>query len=466
VTPRAAWVGLAAVTLCKLALAAHLSLRADEAYYWVWSLRPALGYYDQPPVIAWMIAATTAATGPTELGVRVGAIGCGVLGAAALAPFARDRALWLLWWAAVPSLAWLTLFSTSDAPLLAAWAVALAGACAGGRGWLVAGLGAGLAFQSKYSGAAVLPLLLLGAGPREWRSPWPWAGVVLAGAIAAPNLVWNAQHDWISFSFQLHEGLVHPRPPGVVGLLRQTFDQVLVLTPLLAAAGVAWAIQGLRAGARLDRLDRLALATSVPLVAFFAAASVFAPAEAHWPAPAYIGLGLGLSRAAGRLHRLAWVGAWFGALLSVVLAVHTLHPLVRVAADPALRVEEGPLVAEAVASWALPAGAAVADGTPERAATVYTERYQEAALVHFYTGIPATRYPGCGRRDQYDLWPTSPPTAGPLMVRPATSGDALCTDAAYPDRSGPQAIDARDRFGRRVGRWQLYVLGDRVAERP
>ena len=31
---------------------------------------------------------------------------------------------------------------------------------------------------------------------RQFRSPWPYVGALLALAIWSPNLVWNARHDW------------------------------------------------------------------------------------------------------------------------------------------------------------------------------------------------------------------------------------------------------------------------------
>src|SRR5439155_817722 len=48
----------------------RVPLDPDESYYWEWSRRLALGYYDHPPAIAYLIRAGTAIFGPTTLGVR------------------------------------------------------------------------------------------------------------------------------------------------------------------------------------------------------------------------------------------------------------------------------------------------------------------------------------------------------------------------------------------------------------
>jgi len=41
--------------LLRLWLSGFGGVHPDEAYYWTWSLHPQLGYYDHPPMIAWVI---------------------------------------------------------------------------------------------------------------------------------------------------------------------------------------------------------------------------------------------------------------------------------------------------------------------------------------------------------------------------------------------------------------------------
>ena len=60
---------LLAVNLFKLAVARCFPLIGDEAYYWLWSRRPALGYFDHPPMVAWLITLSTAVL-PGEAGAR------------------------------------------------------------------------------------------------------------------------------------------------------------------------------------------------------------------------------------------------------------------------------------------------------------------------------------------------------------------------------------------------------------
>ena len=54
---RVSLIGVALLILLRGVMAGLLPLSADEAYYWLWSLHPAWGYFDHPPMIAWLIRA-------------------------------------------------------------------------------------------------------------------------------------------------------------------------------------------------------------------------------------------------------------------------------------------------------------------------------------------------------------------------------------------------------------------------
>lgn len=51
--------GIAAVLAAKVWLAVALPITGDEALFYGWSQQLSIGYYDHPPVIAWMLAALT-----------------------------------------------------------------------------------------------------------------------------------------------------------------------------------------------------------------------------------------------------------------------------------------------------------------------------------------------------------------------------------------------------------------------
>jgi 4-amino-4-deoxy-L-arabinose transferase-like glycosyltransferase len=63
-------LAVGALWLATLHLAG-LDLGPDEAQYWWWSRDVAWGYFSKPPLIAWLIALTTAVCGDTAFCVRL-----------------------------------------------------------------------------------------------------------------------------------------------------------------------------------------------------------------------------------------------------------------------------------------------------------------------------------------------------------------------------------------------------------
>jgi 4-amino-4-deoxy-L-arabinose transferase-like glycosyltransferase len=80
--------------------------------------------------------------------------------------------------------------------------------------WMAGGACAGLAMLSKYHGVFLLAgtglFLLTNRRARRWlRHPGPYVGALISVLVISPVLLWNAQHDWISFRFQGARGGQH-----------------------------------------------------------------------------------------------------------------------------------------------------------------------------------------------------------------------------------------------------------------
>jgi hypothetical protein len=134
------------------------------------------------------------------------------------------------------------------------------------RWWLAIGAAVGLGLMTKYTIVFLIAGLggglLLTRSRRHLASGWLWAGAAVAGAIFLPNLVWQAQHGFVSLEFLRH---MHVRDVGegrANGFLR---DQFMICTNLAAAP--LW-IAGLVSFARSRRFRMLAWMYAIPLALF------------------------------------------------------------------------------------------------------------------------------------------------------------------------------------------------------
>lgn len=286
----------------RLAAAAATPITFDEAYYWTWSRHLAGGYYDHPPMVAYVIRAGTMIAGDTELGVRLVSIllalpmSYAVYRSAEIlfggVRVAANSAI-LLNVTLLASVG--TLIVTPDAPLLVASSFVLfflAKVLETGRGawWLAVGAAVGAALLSKYTamffGLAILIWLAAVPQLRHWfASPWPYLGGVVALALFSPVILWNWDHQWVSFAKQLGRARIEGFRPVFIAELIPT--QIAFATPLVFILGAMGlhALTWHRAGAQASRV--LIETMFWTIVAYFVWHSLHARVEANWFAPVY-----------------------------------------------------------------------------------------------------------------------------------------------------------------------------------
>jgi hypothetical protein len=218
------WLAVAALiavlTTLRVIYASLLDLRTDEAYYWTWSKENVLCFLDHPPMIAWFIRFGTAIFGDTNLGVRFAGILAMLITQLLLADIVRRvthdvRAIVLAVLMPEAALYYGLLMAkvSPDVALIPfavamVWALIRVNESGDGRWWLAAGVFAGLALLSKFTAVMLIPAVLAFMLVPNWRrrwllSPYPWLAAVFALVLFLPVLIWNAQHDWASFRFQL-----------------------------------------------------------------------------------------------------------------------------------------------------------------------------------------------------------------------------------------------------------------------
>jgi hypothetical protein len=291
-----------ALVALRLVAAALTPLTFDEAYYWMWSKHLAFGYYDHPPMVALVIRLGTMIAGDTELGVRLVSIllalpmSFAVFGAAAiLFGGVRLAATATILLNVTLMAAVGTMIVTPDAPLLVASCFvlfALAKVLETGRGawWLAVGAAVGAALLSKYTalffGPAIVIWLVSVPKLRRWLlSPWLYLGGLAALAIFAPVILWNADHQWVSFIKQIGRARIEDFRPSFMGELIPT--QIAFATPLVFILGAMghYALFTRNAGASAARI--LINATFWTIVTYFFWHSLHARVEANWFAPVY-----------------------------------------------------------------------------------------------------------------------------------------------------------------------------------
>ena len=426
-----AMVVTVAATLVRLFVAATTPLFPDETYYWEFSRRLAAGYFDHPPVIAWLVKAGTLVFGDTSLGVRFGAVLAG--GSAALLTAAaakrlrgpRGGLIAAAVFAVMPLSTGLTL-ATPDAPLLCFVAATLYALVrvftAPSRTresltwWCIAGTALGFAVASKYTGALIGFTVFAGmlAIPElrvRLREPGPYIATAIALVVFSPVILWNATHDWASFAFQLGHGLAPVGGSAIERELELFGGQAALVSPILFVLGAIACFKALGSSSltnpqpRSPVTGRLLATVAILVFAVFMYSATKRRVEANWPALAYVA---GVVVFATHIGSRRW-GRWSRAALTVAgfitgaTYLNSFVPLLPVPAraDPTAR----------SAGWAELAEVVELElhrrAQPGRKVWVATNRYQETSELAFHLRRNPTTFSlnFDSRPNSYDYWP-------------------------------------------------------------
>ncbi|MBY0525656.1 MAG: glycosyltransferase family 39 protein [Gemmataceae bacterium] len=214
----------AGLHLAYLAVDCPLDLAPDEAHYWDWSRHLDISYYSKGPLVAWLIRAGCVVAGDWSqdhfgnamFAVRLPAVICGALLLVSLyiltvQVFGRERlaALVVAFALTLPLIVAGSTLMTIDSPFTCCWGWALVlGHRALFRGsawaWPAAGLIVGIGILAKYTmvlwlGSVGLFLLASPTHRRLLLRPGFWIMSGVAFLCSLPILIWNMQHDWVTF---------------------------------------------------------------------------------------------------------------------------------------------------------------------------------------------------------------------------------------------------------------------------
>lgn len=305
IPPNAVMSLIAVSALLRLILAGMMGLGVDESYMVAAGRHLELSYFDHPPLSWWLTWGAAHLLGSeTEIVVRL--------------PFVALFCLstWLMYrlgetlfspraglWAAVAlnlapvfgvtTASWVLPDGPLDCALLGlAFCLVRALSSRDGRWWLGVGLCAGLALLSKYTAvlsiAGVGLYLMTQPSDRRWLlRPQPYIAALIAAALFSPVLIWNIQHEWVSFAFQgsRAEGFrLHPFAPFVTLGGEALFLLPWIWLPLMLAF-----VRALRQGSA-NRAPWLLCCLGIVPIAAFSVIAFWSQDRVlfHWAAPGYL----------------------------------------------------------------------------------------------------------------------------------------------------------------------------------
>ncbi|MFN4262491.1 MAG: ArnT family glycosyltransferase [Thioalkalivibrionaceae bacterium] len=455
-------LSLIAVTSWRLAVIANFpfELYGDEAQYWYWSQHLDFGYYSKPPLLAWLIALSTELAGDGPFGIKWFSP---LLYALAATLFGWTTSRWLglkagiaaaLLWLTLPAVSLGALVASTDAPLLALWCgvlAALTHIAHGGspRTWYLVGILSGLALLTKYNAVILAPMIVLwlAAEPslRAWlKRPEPYVGALIAITIFAPNLVWNARHDFPSLR-HTYDLADRSATGSFWAWMSALFEQAGTLGPVLFVLLLlspwpllrAYAVRHFRRTGAIDHNAgprdgevkpfvshhigalRFALALSLPWVLVIGVIAVSGQVNANWLAPAWPGLILLTLVAWPHLRRLE-VPFWATLASHLAIIVILMHVAPRIPAGDRLDAfaslrGHGELTEQVLAqASACGTTTVLVDDRMLTAQLLYHTRNLDAGVVEIYRLHPDASRPA---RDHFALVrPWSQPIAHALIV--------------------------------------------------
>lgn len=435
-------VGIVCVGVAILlsVLSGRYGFHRDELYFVVAGDHLAWGYADQPPLTPLLAKLSTGIFGDSLAGLRVIATLTGVAIVAVVALITRelggDRAAQTL--AAVGTavsafpLAIAHMVSTTTFDLLiwlvVCWLVLRLIRSGDHRWWLAIGALVGVGLQNKHLIVLLVVALivaLLIVGPRQiFRSWWLVAGAAIGLAIAAPNIWWQAQHDWPQLDIASGIG----EDDGAENRLLFIPDQLTRLSPLLVPIWIVGLIRLWRNPAlRWARAFGLAYPVICVLVLIMGGKSYYVLplllvllAAGAEPVVDFLRRGRTRIRVAAAAAALVVAG-----VISAVIVLPIL-PASSAGAVAAINPEQGEQLGWPELTEATAAGWSKIPAKQRDKAVIFTSNYGEAGAIAQYRDRHDLPMPYSGHMSFADWGPPSDTMDGPvLVVHPADGGATM-----------------------------------------
>lgn len=414
-----------------------IDLAGDEAQYWDWSRNLDLSYYSKGPLVAYIIRASCAIFGDTMPAVRYPAI---LLNAGTLVVlylltrklFGSERLALgtTLLFEMMPAFIAGRVLMTIDPPMFFCWALATyfaAVAIFDGRKWMwmAVGIVVGLGFLAKYVEFVWFIGLFgcLAFRSRERKFAGAFLAFLIASLFTIPVLLWNHQHDWVSFRHVAHQTGATGGGFLLEGVPVYFLGQIGVVGPTMAYLMVVAIVIALKSRSEDPHRDKLIFLLWIGLPLFFLTAmvSIRTKVQLNWPVPAYFTLHIVTAYfLSQRLQSIQSWKPWRGWFWATIVIGIVLIPIARESAiifpilKPIAHVTKKPgddLDPLARLRGWRDLGMYISHQLPDMGpdAFILCDDYQQTAETAFYVeGNPRTYCAGSyfGKRmSQYDMWP-------------------------------------------------------------
>jgi hypothetical protein len=382
-------------TCLALFQAATTELQDDEAYYWVFSKFPAWGYFDHPPITAMLIRGGYALVS-SELGVRILFVFLNVL-TLFLIEKLTDRKQPVLFYTIALSLAVLQLLGIMAVPdtvlifFTALFFVVYRRFCGKPSpiNIILLSLTISCLLYTKYQGLLVVLLAVL-SNARLFLNYRIYLVGIFSLLMFLPHLVWQYDHNWISFRYHLTESNVNAY--RVSFSLNYLVGQLLMAGPIAGIILIPAAVM-YRPVSRTDKAMKWVL---VGTYAFFFLSSFRGKVETNWTSATIVPLFV-LSYRFLLIHFTARRWLWRLLPYSLILVL---------AARVFMIVDIAPVEAVRQRFHAWKQWPSLMKERTHGLPVVFSNSYQRASKYWFYTGqVTHSQNHVRDHRNNFDLWP-------------------------------------------------------------
>lgn len=285
----------------------HLSISGmnlffDEAQYWSWAKTPAFGYYSKPPMVAWLIAATTSVCGDGEACVRVSSLimhfctGIVIYNIANTLYNSEKGFYSAITYITMPAVVLSSSLVSTDPALLFFYSLALFFFIKATKEntwfwWICAGIAAGAGMLSKYNMliflvSAVFYLFFQEQYRKYLFSLKFWIAALVALLIFLPNVFWNLHNGMASFAHTSDNARGNGIALHPLKMLEFLGAQFGVFGPILFG-GLLTILFKIKSNFYYNE-ERLLLWFILPLLVLITSISLLSRAHANWAAPIYV----------------------------------------------------------------------------------------------------------------------------------------------------------------------------------